>query len=62
MNDEKVQLLTDDFINQYPDFPAHMNALGKFVYLRTYSRYLPEQGRRETWKETVRRATDIISD
>lgn len=52
------QLLTDEFINKYPDFPAHMNALGKFVYLRTYSRYLPEQGRRETWKETVRRSTE----
>ncbi|WP_134902661.1 ribonucleoside-triphosphate reductase, adenosylcobalamin-dependent, partial [Paenibacillus polymyxa] len=35
-----------------------MNPLGHFVYLRTYSRWLPEQGRRETWKETVRRATE----
>lgn len=35
-----------------------MNALGHFVYLRTYSRWLPEKGRRETWKETVRRATE----
>ena len=52
------ELLTDDFINKYPDFPAHMNALGQFVYYRTYSRYLPEEGRRETWKETVRRATE----
>ena len=52
------KLLTDEFINKYPDFPAHMNALGQFVYLRTYSRYLPEQGRRETWKETVRRSTE----
>jgi len=35
-----------------------MNALGQFVYYRTYSRYIPEKGRRETWKETVARATE----
>jgi ribonucleoside-triphosphate reductase (thioredoxin) len=54
----KSQLLTDEFVSKYPDFPAHMNELGKFVYYRTYSRYLPEKKRRETWKETVRRATE----
>nr|WP_274597395.1 ribonucleoside-triphosphate reductase, adenosylcobalamin-dependent [Paenibacillus sp. EKM301P] len=53
-----TKLLTDEFIGQYPDFPAEMNPLGHFVYLRTYSRWLPEQARRETWKETVRRATE----
>ena len=53
-----TNLLTDNFISKYPDFPAHMNALGKFVYYRTYSRFLPEKGRRETWKETCRRATE----
>nr|WP_244933649.1 hypothetical protein [Neobacillus mesonae] len=53
-----TQLLTDQFIEQYPDFPAHMNALGQFVYYRTYSRFMPEKGRRETWKETCRRATE----
>jgi ribonucleoside-triphosphate reductase (thioredoxin) len=53
-----TQLLTDKFIEQYPDFPAHMNALGKFVYYRTYSRFLPEKRRRETWKETCRRAVE----
>lgn len=52
------ELLTDEFIDQYEDFPAHMNALGQFVYYRTYSRFLPSEGRRETWKETVRRATE----
>lgn len=35
-----------------------MNALGKFVYLRTYSRFLSAEGRRENWRETVRRATE----
>jgi ribonucleoside-triphosphate reductase len=31
------------------------NALGEFVYLRSYSRWIPEDGRRETWVETVDR-------
>ncbi|AUM66401.1 ribonucleoside-triphosphate reductase, adenosylcobalamin-dependent [Brevibacillus laterosporus] len=53
-----TQLLTDEFIGNYPDFPEHTNELGKFVYYRTYSRWLPEIGRRETWKETCRRATE----
>lgn len=55
---QTTQLLTDEFIEKYPEFPTHMNALGQFVYYRTYSRFLPEFGRRETWKETCRRATE----
>ncbi|MEK7501599.1 MAG: ATP cone domain-containing protein [Patescibacteria group bacterium] len=31
------------------------NALGEFVYYRTYSRWIDEEGRRETWIETVDR-------
>ncbi len=31
------------------------NELAKFVYVRTYSRWLPEKGRREQWNETVER-------
>lgn len=53
-----TKLLTDEFIDKYPDFPKHMNALGTFVYYRTYSRWLPSEGRRETWKETCRRAAE----
>jgi ribonucleoside-diphosphate reductase alpha chain/ribonucleoside-triphosphate reductase len=34
-----------------------MNNLGKFVYYRTYSR-LKDNGDRETWEETVKRAVD----
>ena len=52
------ELLTEDFISKYPDFPKHMNELGVFVHYRTYSRFLPEHKRRETWKETVRRAVE----
>lgn len=31
------------------------NQLGEFVYYRTYSRWIPEKDRRETWIETVDR-------
>ena len=53
-----TKLLAESFIENYPEFPAHMNALGQFVAYRTYSRYLPEKGRRETWKEICKRATE----
>lgn len=32
----------------------------EFVYVRTYSRWLEEQGRRENWPETVKRYVDFI--
>jgi ribonucleoside-triphosphate reductase (thioredoxin) len=53
-----IKLLTHKFLNKYEDFPSHMNALGTFVYLRTYSRYLPNEKRRETWKETIARSVE----
>ncbi|PIQ68238.1 MAG: ribonucleoside-triphosphate reductase [Candidatus Taylorbacteria bacterium CG11_big_fil_rev_8_21_14_0_20_46_11] len=31
------------------------NPLGEFVYYRSYSKWIPEKGRRETWIETVDR-------
>lgn len=51
-------LLRDEFIEQYPDAPEHMNELGSFVFYRTYSRWLPDEERRETWKEAIRRAVE----
>lgn len=54
--------LSNEFLAKYPNFPAHMNAIGTFVYLRTYSRYLPKEQRRETWKETVTRAVQYNVD
>lgn len=36
------------------------NALGEFVYLRSYSKWIPEQGRRETWIETVNRYINFM--
>lgn len=53
------RLLTDEFISQYKHRPNPFpNALGEFVYYRTYSRWLPEEERREYWWETVRRAVE----
>ena len=54
----RTAFLRDEFLAQYKDFPDHMNPLGQFVYYRTYSRFIPEKGRRETWKETCRRSVD----
>ena len=36
------------------------NALGEFVYLRSYSKWIPDQGRRETWIETVNRYINFM--
>lgn len=52
------KLLSQEFLEQFPDFPQHMDNLAKLVYYRTYSRWLPNEGRRETWKETCARAVE----
>ncbi|NDL68169.1 ribonucleoside-triphosphate reductase, adenosylcobalamin-dependent [Anaerotalea alkaliphila] len=52
------RILTDQFISKYKHHPNPMNQLGSFVYYRTYSRWLPEENRREYWWETVRRAVE----
>lgn len=53
-------MLSDKFIEKYKTIqpPFGGNGLGKFVYLRTYARWLEEENRREEWYETVRRVTD----
>ncbi len=38
------------------------NQLAEFVYYRTYSRWVPEEGRRETWIETVDRFMDFMRE
>ena len=45
-----VQKLIDDSAKYFKG-----NPLGEFVYLRSYSKWIPEEGRRETWIETVDR-------
>ena len=53
-----MQLLSNEFLSSYPNTPKHMNEMAQFVFYRTYSRWLPSQNRRETWKEAVARAVD----
>lgn len=50
--------LTKEFLDKYPDYLEEMDELAKFVYIRTYSRWLPDKNRRETWKETCARAVN----
>lgn len=38
------------------------NPLAEFVYYRTYSRWIEEEGRRETWVETVDRYIDFMKE
>ncbi|WP_183277979.1 ribonucleoside-triphosphate reductase, adenosylcobalamin-dependent [Clostridium fungisolvens] len=51
------KLLTEEFLNQYAEINP-LAPLGSFVYYRTYSRWLPKEGRRESWLETVKRAVE----
>jgi ribonucleoside-diphosphate reductase alpha chain/ribonucleoside-triphosphate reductase len=52
------KLLSEEFISKYKHRGSPMDQLGNFVYYRTYSRWLPEERRREYWWETVRRAVE----
>lgn len=38
------------------------NELAEFVYYRTYSRWIEEEGRRETWIETVERYVNFMKE
>ena len=38
------------------------NALGEFVYLRSYAKWIPEERRRETWVETVDRYMSFMRE
>jgi len=38
------------------------NQLAEFVYYRTYANWIPEEGRRETWIETVGRYMDFMRE
>ncbi len=55
-----MTLLRDSFLDRYKDKepPFGGNGLGAFVYLRTYARWMPDQQRRESWYDTVKRVVD----
>lgn len=55
---EKYKLLSKSFLSRYKHKNPPMTQLGDLVYYRTYSRYLPDEKRREYWWETVARAVD----
>lgn len=55
------RILSDEFISRYKHKPNPMKQLGSFVFYRTYSRWLPDEKRREYWWETVRRAVEYNS-
>ena len=48
-----------DFLKKYYVAKEPFAPLGAFVKARTYARWLPEKGRRETWFETVKRAVEF---
>lgn len=51
--------LSDEFLAPYRTTQPPLNELGSFVYYRTYSRWLPTEGRREHWHETVQRVVEF---
>ena len=55
---KNIGLLSEEFLSKYKHKPSPMNQLGNFVYYRTYSRWLPEEQRREYWWETVKRSVE----
>lgn len=54
----KPKYLTEEFLAQYKNKKAPFGQLGLIVYLRTYSRFIPELNRREHWWETVLRVVE----
>lgn len=53
---EKVRELVTDSKKYF------RNSLAEFVYYRTYARWIPEEGRRETWIETVDRYMEFMHE
>ena len=54
---EHVKKLAEESAKYFKD-----NPLGEFVYLRSYSRWIELEGRRETWIETVDRYIDFMRE
>ena len=52
------KLLSDEFLEKYKDVNPFPTEVGLFTYVRTYSKYLAEEKRREYWWETVARAIE----
>lgn len=52
-----MSVISSDFVSKYASQtpPWGFGGMGEIVYLRTYSRSIPELGRNETWPETIQR-------
>jgi ribonucleoside-diphosphate reductase alpha chain len=53
---ERVRMLAEESKKYF------RNQLAEFVYYRTYSKWIPEEGRRETWIETVDRYVNFMKE
>ncbi|MBU1046892.1 ribonucleoside-triphosphate reductase [Patescibacteria group bacterium] len=53
---EKVRVLAEESKKYF------RNPLSEFVYYRSYSKWIDEEGRRETWLETVDRYMDFMKE
>jgi len=51
-------LINWDFYQKYIEIEPPFSSIGLVVYLRTYSRYIPQLKRREKWCETVLRTVE----
>lgn len=60
---KEFNYLSTDFLKKYAYNPNPFNSeLSKFTFYRTYSRFLPEVNRRETWLEMNARVVDYIME
>lgn len=57
--DLQSEYFSKNFLKKYKNSKEPFEPLGGFVKARTYARWLPEKGRRETWYETVKRAVEF---
>ena len=54
---EHVRVLAEESKKHFKN-----NHLGEFIYLRTYSKWIESEGRRETWVETVDRYVNFMKE
>jgi len=54
-----MKYLSPEFVSMYKNNSPNWSPIGELIYLRTYSRWLEKEKRREYWHETVARAVDF---
>lgn len=59
-NNHDYKLLDKEFLAGYKKKQPPVTALGSATMFRSYTRYIPELGRRERWDEAVARAVEYI--